>query len=220
MSAPVVLVMAKVPIPGQVKTRLAASEGPVRAAQLATAALLDTLDACEVAFGLDRCHLSLGGDLDQLDDPLLVARLRTWMVHRQRGSGLGERIANGHRDVHGAVGAPVVQIGMDTPQAAGADLDAIAAMVADDRPVLGLADDGGWWVLASGVPAHVAGLERVPMSTPGTGRATWDLLRAGADRVGVAPVMRDVDDAADADHVAALAPATRFARVWRAGRVS
>ncbi|MGV8965014.1 MAG: TIGR04282 family arsenosugar biosynthesis glycosyltransferase [Cellulomonas sp.] len=220
MSAPVALVMAKVPIPGQVKTRLAASEGPVRAARLATAALLDTLDVCEVAFGLDRCHLSLGGDLDLLDDPLLVARLQTWTVHRQRGTGLGERIANAHRDVHARADAAVVQIGMDTPQATRGDLDAIAGAVAADRPVLGLADDGGWWVLASGAPGHVDGLERVPMSTPGTGRATWDLLQARASMVGVARVLRDVDDAADADHVAALAPATRFARTWRDGRTS
>ncbi|QTE31011.1 TIGR04282 family arsenosugar biosynthesis glycosyltransferase [Pengzhenrongella sicca] len=220
MTAPVVLVMAKVPIPGLVKTRLAATEGPVRAARLATAALLDTLDVCEVAFGLGRCHLSLGGDLALLDDALLAARLRAWTIHPQRGSDLGDRIANAHRDVHAVSGTPVVQIGMDTPQASSRDLDAIARLVSVDRPVLGLADDGGWWVLASGEPAHVNGLEQVPMSTPGTGRATWNLLQARARTVGVAPMMRDVDEAVDAEHVAALAPATRFASAWRAGRVS
>ncbi len=217
MSGPVARVMAKVPIPGQVKTRLAASQAPVRAAALASAALLDTLDSCEAAFGLGRCHLSLGGDLDRLDDPPLVARVRTWLVQPQRGAGLGERIANAHREVPAAAGVPVVQIGMDTPQVTGSDLDAIAGMVAADRPVLGVADDGGWWVLASGVSAHVDGLERVPMSTPRTGRATWDLLQGRTRAVVVAPGRRDVDDAPDADRVAALAPATRFARTWRQG---
>jgi len=218
VSTAVVLVMAKVPIPGHVKTRLAATEGPVRAARLATAALLDTLDVCEAAFGLGRCHLALDGDLDTVDDPELAERLRTWTVHRQQGSGLGERIANAHRDVHAVAGVPVVQIAMDTPHATGDDLHLVAAMVAADRPVLGLADDGGWWVLASGVPSHVDGLERVPMSTPATGRATWTLLRANANDVGAASVLRDIDDAADAHHVAALAPTTRFARTWREGR--
>lgn len=217
MNGPVVLVMAKVPIPGHVKTRLAATEGPIRAAQLATAALLDTLDVCEASFGLARCHLALDGDLDAVDDPELAARLRTWTVHRQFGSALGERIANAHRDVHSAAGEPVVQIAMDTPHATGDDLHRVAAMVAADRPVLGLADDGGWWVLASGVPAHVDGLDRVPMSTPATGRATWTLLRTNAQDVAAARVMCDIDDAVDAHHVAALAPTTRFARTWREG---
>ena len=43
------------------------------------------------------------------------------------------------------------------------------------------------------------------------------LLRANATDVGAAPVRRDIDDAADAQHVAALAPTTRFARTWREG---
>lgn len=218
MSAPVVLVMAKVPIPGQVKTRLAATQGPVRAALLATAALLDTLDACEEAFGLARCHVALAGELGQLADAELATRLAAWRVHPQRGDGLGARIANAHRDVHLATGAPVVQLGMDTPQVSPALLRSVAVAVAAQRPVLGLADDGGWWVLATCLASQVDGLEEVPMSTPGTGLATWELLRAGGVQVEVAPVLRDVDEATDAEHVAALAPATRFARTWRAGR--
>ena len=217
MSAPVLLVVAKVPLPGEVKTRLAATEGGVRAARLAAAALLDTLDVCEAAVGRDRCHVALAGDLDALRDHDLADRLRAWTVHRQRGTGLAARLVNAHRDVHDVVGAPVVQIGMDTPQVESTDLARAIGAVTVDRPVLGPAEDGGWWLLASGVPAHVDGLSRVPMSTPGTGRATWAHLRSRAATVGAAPAMRDVDDAADAHHVAALAPGTRFARAWRAG---
>ncbi len=40
-----VLVVAKAPIPGLAKTRLALDVGPVVAASIAAAALLDTLDA-------------------------------------------------------------------------------------------------------------------------------------------------------------------------------
>jgi glycosyltransferase A (GT-A) superfamily protein (DUF2064 family) len=222
VSAPVVLVVAKVPIPGQVKTRLAATEGPVRAALLAAAALLDTLDACEQAFGLARCHVALAGELGRLADGELATRLAAWHVHPQRGAGLGARIANAHRDVHLATRAPVVQLGMDTPQVSPVLLRsvAVAVAVAAHRPVLGLADDGGWWLLATCLASQVDGLEEVPMSTPGTGLATWQLLRAGGVHVGVAPLLRDVDKAADAEHVATLAPATRFAQTWRAGRAA
>jgi len=207
--------MAKVPIPGQVKTRLAATEGPVRAAQLATAALLDTLAVCEDVFGSGRRHIWFAGDLAELRDPVLVARLRSWAVHRQWGTGLGERIANSHRALHRTAGGPVVQIGMDTPHATAAVLDSVATMAATLRPVLGLAADGGWWVLATGAASQVDGLDRVPMSTAQTGRLTWELLRRGGE-VAAAPTMRDVDEEADAEHVAALAPLTRFARAWRA----
>lgn len=218
MSMPVVLVMAKVPIPGQVKTRLAATQGAVRAAQLAAAALLDTFDVCEQTFGLGRCHVSLGGDLGQLDDVELLSRLRSWTVHPQWGAGLGERIANAHRELCPTSHAPVVQIGIDTPQVTSAVLGSVAAM-AVHQPVLGLADDGGWWVLATNDPAQVDGLEDVPMSTARTGQMTWELLRSRGSSVGVAPVMRDVDEAVDAEHVATLAPMTRFARAWRSSRV-
>ena len=214
MTAPVVLIMAKVPIPGLVKTRLAATEGPVRAARLATAALLDTLEACATVFDPDRCHIALSGQLEALNGSELAERLRSWQVHTQQGAGLGARIANAHRELHLMSTGPVVQIGMDTPHVSAAILRSVGRIAATGDPVLGLADDGGWWVLATSVASQVDGLERVPMSTPETGRRTWELLRRGGT-VAVAPAMRDVDDAGDAEHVASLAPSTRFARAWR-----
>ncbi|MEP7765850.1 DUF2064 domain-containing protein [Sanguibacter sp. 25GB23B1] len=217
MIAPVVLVMAKAPVPGQVKTRLASAVGPVFAARLAAAALLDTLDACEQAFGLDRCHLALAGDLDEVVDDDLLLRLSSWTVHDQRGDGLAVRIANAHRDVHGVTRAPVVQLGMDTPHVSPDVLGRVCDVVSGGVPVLGLAEDGGWWVLATSSPGLVDGLEQVQMSTPRTGRETWDLLQSQDAGVVEAPTMRDVDVVADAVHVAALAPTTRFAQRWHAG---
>jgi len=215
VTAPAVLIMAKVPIPGLVKTRLAATEGPVRAAQLATAALLDTLEVCAQVFDPDRRHIALGGQLEALEGTKLAEQLRSWRVHPQQGAGLAARIANAHREMHLTSTGPVVQIGMDTPHVSAATLRSVGRMVTAGDPVLGFADDGGWWVLATSVASQVDGLERVPMSTPRTGRRTWELLRRGG-AVGVAPAMRDVDDAGDAEHVASLAPSTRFARTWRA----
>ena len=43
---PIVLVVAKAPVPGRAKTRLATTIGPTQAAALAQAMLLDTLDGC------------------------------------------------------------------------------------------------------------------------------------------------------------------------------
>jgi len=216
LTPPVALVMAKAPVPGLVKTRLAASVGDEEAARLALAALLDTLELCEQVFGVRRCHLALDGDPEQVFGIDLPARLDGWTVHTQRGEGLGERIANAHRDVHRATGAPVVQVGMDTPHVSAAVLAGVADRVTRTRrPVLGLAADGGWWVLATGTIHDIDGLEAVPMSSPDTGHATAALLHRTAGDVADAPLVRDVDDAADAEDAAVLAPQTRFARAWR-----
>lgn len=212
---PVALVMAKAPLAGVAKTRLAATAGKAGAARLALAALLDTVEACEQVFGADHCHLAVDGDLARVPGIDLPGRLAGWTLHRQRGEGLGQRIANAHRDVHALTGAPVVQLGMDTPHLTTATLGAVADAVTRTRlPVLGLAEDGGWWVLASGEVHHVDGLERVPMSTELTGLATRNVLRRNAGHVTEAPVLRDVDVAEDAEHAALSAPASRFARAW------
>jgi len=215
----VVLVLAKAPVVGRVKTRLAASVGDEHAARLACAALLDTLDVCEEVFGAGRCHLAMAGGLEEVDPRearQLDGRLDRWAVLPQRGSGFGERLENAHQDVHARAGAAVVQIGMDTPQVEADLLREVAARVASGDPVLGLAHDGGWWVLASPGAGDVAGLRCVPMSAPDTGMATLDLLTSSGAAVVLAPTMRDVDDATDAALVASHAPHTHFARTWRA----
>ncbi|MBU2074873.1 MAG: hypothetical protein KJ938_10585, partial [Actinobacteria bacterium] len=53
------LVLAKAPVAGHVKTRLGADVGLGRAAELAAAALLDTVEACTAAYGAEHCHLAL-----------------------------------------------------------------------------------------------------------------------------------------------------------------
>ena len=77
--------------------------------------------------------------------------------------------------------------------------------------MLGPAEDGGWWALGLHDPRHARLLADVPMSTSGTGRRTLAALRNAGLRVGLLPVLRDVDDWADAVAVADLVPAGRFA---------
>jgi glycosyltransferase A (GT-A) superfamily protein (DUF2064 family) len=211
---PAVLVMAKAPVAGRVKTRLGASVGDDVAAELAAACILDTLDACESAF--EDCHVALAGDLaDAVQHEVLTERLTRWTVHPQRGDGFAQRLVNAHLDVARAAGAPVVQIGMDTPHVSAADLVQVSAHLGGDHDaVLGRADDGGWWVLAVTAPRFAAGLGGVEMSTEHTYVDTLAALEAAGARVAGAAVLRDVDTAGDAGLAAAVAPATRFARLW------
>jgi rSAM/selenodomain-associated transferase 1 len=213
---PVGLVVAKAPVPGEAKTRLAAVVGPRHAAELAAAALLDTIDACERAFGRARCHLALTGDVDRAARAgELRHRLGGWTVHPQRGDGFAERLARAHQDVAGHARAPVVQIGMDTPHVTREHLHAVADHLHRATAVLGPACDGGWWVLGLRSPGPAAALTGVPMSTERTCADTEAALKdAGADVVRTSE-LRDVDTIEDAAAVAAEAHGSRFAEAWR-----
>lgn len=221
--APVVLVMAKAPVPGFAKTRLAAIVGPRAAADLAMDSLLDTL-AAAARTGWP-VVVALTGDLDsapRADE--LGAALAQCTVIEQRGDGLGERLAAAHADAM-ADGTTVVQIGSDTPQVAPADLVAAHDRLAGHDAVLGPADDGGWWLLATRQPAVAECLVEVPMSRIDTGVRTMRALNAAGWRVGRTGRLCDVDTARDAAAVARSAPTTRFAarwagvsRPWTAGR--
>lgn len=220
MSPARALVLAKAPVPGLVKTRLGVDVGPVAAATLAAAALLDTLAACAAAF--EECHLALDGTFaEAVDGPALVAATAGWQVFAQAGAGLGARLAHAHCHVAAQGSGPVVQVGMDTPQATPEALLAVAAAARPGRAVLGPALDGGWWVLGlDGLDAAAGGpaLAAVPMSTPSTYEQTREALARAGLEVRAAAALRDVDTVTDAVAVAAAAPGTRFAAAWRRTR--
>jgi hypothetical protein len=217
MRPAVALVVAKSPVVGKVKTRLGREVGMECAADLAAAALLDTVEVCAAAYGVRRCHLALDGVLahGRLADELLEA-VADWTVHPQRGEGLAERLVHAHGDAAAFSGAPVVQVGMDTPHLWPAALvEAASLLTAPDAAVLGPAYDGGWWLLGVGGPHLLAHLDEVPMSTRDTGELTRRALERAGARVTDIATMRDVDEVDDAESVAASAPGSRFARSWR-----
>ncbi len=216
MRPAVALIVAKSPVAGRVKTRLGREMGMERAADLAAAALLDTVGACTAAYGAARCHLALDGVLahGRLATELLDATAE-WTFHPQRGEDLAQRLVNAHEDTVGASGAPVVQVGMDTPHLEVRTLIEVGLRLKHpDDAVLGPAYDGGWWLLGVGGPHLLSHLRQVPMSTRDTGAVTREaLIRAGA-RVTDIEMLRDVDEVSDAESVAATAPGTRFARAF------
>jgi glycosyltransferase A (GT-A) superfamily protein (DUF2064 family)/SAM-dependent methyltransferase len=215
---PGVLVVAKSPVAGDAKTRLGADVGLRVAADLASAALLDTLDACEQAFPPGRRLVALTGDLSRAERSTeLARRLAVWDVFRQRGNGFGPRLANAHADAARLLHSPVVQIGMDTPQLTPSSLRSIAHHLEANEcdAVLGIAVDGGWWALGLAHPRWARGLGGVPMSTSRTGAATHMMLSRSGARVVETEMLDDVDTAGDAEAVAREAPRTRFAQAWR-----
>jgi glycosyltransferase A (GT-A) superfamily protein (DUF2064 family) len=210
-----VLVVAKAPEPGRAKTRLAATVGDRVAADIAAAALLDTLDAVAATPVAARV-VALTGDLDAAASQAEIRhRLESFTVIAQRGDDFAARLANAHADA--ASGRPVLQIGMDTPQVTAELLADCALRLLETRAVLGLADDGGWWLLGVHAPAAAECLRTVPMSHPDTGELTLKALRDNGIDVTPVQSLPDVDVVDDIAAVRdACAPASRFARVTRA----
>ncbi|MET8308483.1 DUF2064 domain-containing protein [Micromonospora sp. NPDC005173] len=209
----VLLVVAKAPVPGAVKTRLCPPATAQQAAQIAAAALRDTLDAVRATPGVTPVLASTGRLAEAEDAAELTAALTGWPVLDQRGAGLGDRLANAYAEVAAAYpGRPVLQIGMDTPQLTPVRLAAAVRRLRAADAVLGRARDGGWWSLGLRDPRHADVLRGVPMSTPDTGHDTWAALTGRGLRTVPLPVLRDVDEWADALAVAAEVPDGRFAR--------
>ena len=197
------LVMAKAPVPGRVKTRLCPPWTPAQAAGLAAAALADTMDVVAA---------SAAGERVLVVDGTYPAP-PGWLLRAQSGGSLGERLADAFH------GETTVLIGMDTPQLTVAHLNEALRMLTSADAVLGLAADGGWWALGLRRPAHAAVLRDIPTSTPETGTMTLNALLSMDLRVAMLPVLRDVDTAADAYEVAAACPPHgRFARTLAAVR--
>jgi uncharacterized protein len=209
------LVVAKAPEPGRAKTRLAATVGDRVAADIAAAALLDTLDAVATAPVAARV-VAFTGDLDAAAGAAEIRqRLESFTVIPQRGDDFADRLANAHADA--ADGYPVLQIGMDTPQVTAELLTECALQLLDAPAVLGLAYDGGWWVLGVGTPTVAECLRTIPMSRPDTGELTLKALRDSGIDVTFVQRLADIDIVEDVAAVRdACGPASRFARVTRA----
>ena len=206
----VLIVLAKAPVPGRVKTRLCPPATPRQAAELAAAALADTLAAARRVRSA-RVLVALDGE----PDAALDAALSGTTVIAQRGGPLGERIAAAHADAaRMAPGACTVQIGMDTPQldpaVLGRCLDAVSHPAGPDA-LLGPAADGGWWALALRIPRHADLIRHVPTSRADTGARTRAALEAAGLRVAALPRLTDVDTMVDARAVARACPGSRFA---------
>ncbi|MEV6618647.1 DUF2064 domain-containing protein [Streptomyces sp. NPDC051051] len=189
------LVIAKEPLPGRVKTRLTPPFAPWEAAALAEAALADTLAAVAAAPAVRRLLV-----LDGAPGPWLPPGFD---VVPQCAGGLDERLAEAFARCEG----PALLIGMDTPQVTP---DLLTVDFAGCDAYFGPAEDGGFWALGLAVP-DPALLRGVPMSTPFTGAVQRERLVAAGLRVRDLPRLRDVDDARDARAVAALVPHGRFA---------
>lgn len=195
--APVsLLVFAKAPVPGRVKTRLAEEIGEREAAALA-AELVERTVATAVAAR----DSGIVGQVELWCAPDATSPVFTaWrdrhgvVLHTQSGGDLGERM-RGALDAALARGTPAILIGADCPALDAGYLAAAASALDDNDAVFGPAEDGGYVLV--GLARSVDAFTGVPWSTPVTMEATRDRLRACRARWRELPVLWDVDEPAD-----------------------
>jgi uncharacterized protein len=215
------VVIAKAPVAGQAKTRLAVTVGERQAADIAAATLLDTLDAVD-ATPVQARVLALTGDLEQASSSAeICSRLTDLHVVEQRGDDFSARLANAIIDAAAAAGArPVLLIASDTPQVTAGLLTECAQALLDTDVVFGLARDGGWWVLGVTETSMADCLHTIPTSRSDTGPATLEALRDKGLAVTLVAELSDVDTIDDVELVRAeCAPDSRFVRAIKAAGI-
>ena len=194
-----VVVLAKSPTAGRVKTRLAADSGAKAAADLYGAFVRD----------LARRLRALGCPVWWAVMPARArfqAVVRSRRCFAQRGRDLGARMDHASRVVAWREGGPVVVLGADAPHVGLRSIGAAARALARGADVvLGPAADGGYWLIGLRRPCRAL-FDDVAWSTPGVLATTRRRIRT----LGLRCV--EVARAWDVDDVRGL---TRLARVVR-----
>lgn len=145
-----ILVFAKPPEPGRVKTRLQPVLSPEQAAGLYRAFLQDTVAAAG-RLPVD-LRVYVAGDTEMFPTDLLPAKAT---VHRQQGVGLGARMSRAFSETFSAGYERAIIIGTDCPMLSASVLE--QAFTALDRNSgtnvpIGLSDDGGYYLLGLSAP--------------------------------------------------------------------
>lgn len=192
------LIFAKVPQPGRVKTRLTTAYTPEAAAQLYEGMLLDALDqyaALEVTLRLHFPHPT-----DAVPQRFVDAR---WSLHQQRGDGLGPRMMHAVLDAIAAGHRRVMLIGTDHPTLPSAFIDhGFSLMEAAKQIVIGPSKDGGYYALGmnEAYPQLFAGMQ---YSHADVFSQTLERAVATSAEVAVLPPWYDVDTPAEVERLKA-----------------
>lgn len=218
-SAPTILVMAKAPRPGQVKTRLHPLLGPGGCALL-QAALIEHTVATALATGR-RVVLAFDPPDARAGIRELIAGHGEVELIPQSGEHLGERMTTA-ADAALPSGGRLVVIGTDAPTAT-ADLltQAFTALEAGSAAVIGPALDGGYFLLGLNWPAPDAfAIDPALWSGEHVAGATMRKLRRLPGTVVHLPTLRDLDTPEDAAALLADPALPRtIARVLRRDRI-
>jgi hypothetical protein len=200
MSGPgAIIVFLREPVPGKVKTRLAASIG----AEQATAVYrrLTDLTLSAAAIVDVPVYLRYEGDW-----PAPAHRSPRFYYTHQSPGDLGQRMLHALGAAQ-AVHGHAILIGSDCPEISGGILRNALDQLRSSDIVIGPATDGGYYLIGVSGPPDPRLFSGIPWSTDRVLGMTLDRCAEAGLRVAVMPELRDVDTLEDLLHYPSLMPA-------------
>jgi uncharacterized protein len=185
------VVIAKEPVPGAVKTRLVPALGAEGAARVAAAMLADTVA------GMAEVDAEPWVCFAPPEARPRMARLAPGFgLLAQIEGDLGDRLAACLAALLGGGADQVVIVGADTPQVPRPTYDAAFTLLDQLDVVLGPAQDGGYYLVGAkaALPELFVG---VPMGTDAVLQMTMQRAVRRRLRVGTVPMLRDLDRLGD-----------------------
>jgi hypothetical protein len=189
------LIFAKQPLPGKVKTRLSPPLLPEEAAELYLCMLGDVLARAASIPDVEKYLFYDGGD-EVLE--YFRGRCSAMTCIPQRGKDLGKRMENALREVFSLGSGAAVIIGTDSPDLPLAFMASAFARLeqSENGVVVGPSEDGGYYLLGM-TRLHRRLFRNIPWSSA---QVMEETLKRAADAeiaVSLLPLWRDVDIAAD-----------------------
>lgn len=189
------IIFAKPPIPGRVKTRLSPPLSPDEAADLYSCMLGDVLDKAKSFSCLDK-HLWYE---PALEAPACFARIAPGMSSLpQQGRDLGERMEEAFRHAFAGGSAAAAILGTDSPDLPLSFIESAYEKLQEPGidVVFGPAMDGGYYLLAM-KKLHGELFHDVPWSSGDVLKRSLEHAAAAGISVSLLPTWHDVDRAED-----------------------
>jgi len=188
-------IMAKVPAPGQVKTRLCPPLTPLQAAGLARCFLQDKVEQIS---GIESAAPLLAFTPADRGDELARLLPRPMRLVAQTGRDLGARLDRVLTDLLAEGHPGAVAVGTDSPSLPTAYLRQACAHLLDGGAdvVIGPCEDGGYYLIGLRAPAPAL-FETMPWSTSAVLEETLARIRRLGLRLALLPGWFDVDRGED-----------------------
>jgi len=193
MSQPRLIIFAKQPVPGQVKTRLQPDYNPEQAAEIAAFMIRATVELAVSAWPGDVMLCAWPG----IDHPLFRKLARDFRITLapQSGSDLGARMLSAFRE-GAARGGGTAIMGCDVPHCGWDVIDQANGWLARGKDVLGPTEDGGYYFIGL-----QAAYPELFAEMPWGSNQVLPVTLARAERLklefNMLPELRDIDTARD-----------------------
>jgi rSAM/selenodomain-associated transferase 1 len=190
----IVILFAKIPVKGRVKTRLAQELDGDLVLRLYESMVLDTIDMLKQSGYPFRICISPPGAVEEAG---------TWLgkdyaFMPQTGGDLGERMERAFVRVFTEGFREAILIGSDIPGLSSGTVREAFASLAGHDAVIGPANDGGYYLIGSTREAHYPEIfHSMPWSTPAVFRETLARFKAASRSVHVLPECIDADTRED-----------------------